>query len=222
MKKIYITILLIIMVSSVLNAAGRRIVIDSLKVDDSEMLFIDFHAEGLIDDKISEGLLKGRTSTLEYKVQLWGKKAGILNQLIHENYIRFKLSYDFWDKKYVVLSQKESRMTTSIETVRDKTSEFFDHPMIDCKKLNSEIQYVLSIEANLKPLSVENYEEIKSWLSGEIKDIDIKKVDDPKNQEQGVKSGVLRMFMAITGFGDKIINGKSRPFIVEGKKVSFK
>ncbi|MBN1155233.1 hypothetical protein JXB12_09980 [candidate division KSB1 bacterium] len=193
-----------------------------MKVTESNLLSIDFHAEGLIDDKIIEGLLKGRTSTLEYKVQLWGKKAGIINQLIHENFIRLKISYDFWEKKYVIMSQREHRMTNSIETVREKTSEIVDHAMISESELSKDIAYIISIEAILKPLSVENYEEIKGWLSGEIKDIDEQDKSKQEVEGRGINRGLLRMFMAITGFGDKIISCKTEEFNVMNHRVVFR
>jgi len=222
MKKLWITILLFIISASIVNAAGTRIVVDSVQVTDSDMLAIDFHAEGLIDDKIIQGLTKGRTSTLEYKIQLWGKKAGIINQLYSENYIRFKVSYDFWEKKYVIVSQKEHRLTNSIETIREKASVISNHIILDKKELSEDVLYVISIDAILKPLSVENYEEIKRWLNGEISDMDLEENEKPEAQEEGQNSGILRMFMAITGFGDKIISGKTEQFSIVNDSVVFK
>jgi len=221
MKKIVLGLILILILSSSLSAAGRRILIDSVKIV-SNSLVVDFRAEGIIDDKISEGLRKGRTSTLEYRVQLWGKKSGLLNQLIEEKFIRIKINYDFWENKYVIYTPEEKRMTRSIETVREKCTEFGNYVMASLGKLERDLSYSVSVEMILKPLSVENYQEIKNWLSGEVKDINLNKISDPEKQEKGFKNRILKMFMAITGFGERVLSNKTKYFKIENNQIIWR
>ena len=181
-KKITSLIFLFFILCSSLIAAGRRVVIDSVKIN-SNFLTVDFRIEGIFDDKITEGLRKGRTSTLEYKIQLWSKKSGLINQLVKEKFIRMKVNYDFWENKYVIMSSQEKRMTSSIETVREKCTETTNYNIILIEYLQSDIKYSISIEVILRPLSVENYQEIKSWLSGEVNDISLKKLTNQEKQE---------------------------------------
>jgi len=204
--------------SSLTIAADRRVVIDSVKIN-STYLSVDFRAEGLIDDKIAEGLLKGRTSILEYKIQLWGKKSGLLNQLVNEQFIRMKVNYDFWENKYVIESPEEKRLTSSIETVREKCTELIDFQIMLLENLKPGIKYTITIEIILRPLSVKNYQEIKNWLGGEVKDIDLKKFSNAKKQEKGFKNRLLRMFMAITGFGERVLSTKTEQFKIKENQI---
>ena len=206
------------LIYSSLIAAGRKVTIDSVNVN-SNFLTINFHVDGLIDDKIAEGLRKGRTSTLEYKIQLWGKKAGLLNQLVKEHFIRMKVNFDFWENKYVIYTPHEKRLTNSIVTVREKCTEIMDYNIVAIENLQPNINYLVSVEVILKPLSVENYQEIKSWLGGEVKDINFKKLSNPEKQEKGFKNRLLRIFMAITGFGERVVSSKTNQFKFENNKI---
>ncbi len=221
MKKIFFIILICILFHSLLIAAGKRVVIDTIKVQSKELL-IDFRGDGIIEDRIVEGLRKGHTTTLEYKLQLWGTKKGLLNHLIRERMIRIKVSYDFWENKYVILRPEEQRLTNSIETVRECCTEIHNFKIAGINDLEPDVNYSISIEVILRPLSVENYEEIKKWLDGEVKDVNIKNMMDPVKQEKGLKNRLLRIFMAVTGFGDRVISGKTKQFTIENDRVVYR
>jgi hypothetical protein len=203
---------------SSLIAATKQVMIDSIKTD-SDFLVVDFKVDGLLDEKIAEGLRKGRTSTFEYKIQLWSKNSAVLTSLLVEKIIRMKVNYDFWENKYLILTPNEKRLTKSIETAKKMCTEVKNYKIILTEKLNPELKYFLVIEIILRPLSVENYEEIKNWLSGEVKDINLKEIGDPEQQESGVKNRLLRVFMAITGFGDRIITNKSKLFTIVNNQI---
>jgi hypothetical protein len=220
MKRVIYFIIFSFVLFTSLVAANRKVVIDSVKIQE-EYLIVDFRVEGIIDDKIAEGLRKGRTSTLEYKIQLWGNKAGVFNQIVQERYIRMKVFYDFWENKYVILSPQEKRLTSSIETVKEKCTEITSYRIMPVKNLQSDLKYRIFIEIILRPLSVENYQEIKSWLNGEVKNINLKEIAKPEKQAKGFGSRILKMFMAITGFGDRILSTKSEKFKIINNQISW-
>jgi len=193
--------------------ASKRVFIDSVKVK-ADVLLLDFTVEGIVDQKISEGLQKGLTSTVEYQIQLWEKKSGWINNLVAENDVRMKVYYDNWENKYVILSRDETRMTSSIETVREKCSIISNSPIHYVSQMDSAAHYFVTVKVVLRPLSVENYQEIKNWLGGEVKSFQLKKLGDTNQQEKQIKGGIFKMLMALTGFGDRVIAGKSKEFSV--------
>jgi len=221
MKKSTLTFILFFLLSSLLQGASKRVVLDSVKVK-SDLLMLDFTTEGIIDQKVSEGLQKGLTSTIEYQIQLWEKKSGWINNLVSESEIRMKVFYDNWENKYVIMSRKEKRLTSSLETVREKCSLISDSPIYKASQLDSTSYYFVTIKVILQPLSVENYQEIKNWLSGEAKNFQLKKLGDTQQQEKKIKGGMFKMLMALTGFGDRVISGKSEEFSVQGNRIIWK
>lgn len=214
MKKFLGIIILLLIIYTSLYSADSKIVVDSVIVTSTHVT-LDFHADGLIDDKIAEGLRKGRTSTLEYHIQLWGKKSGLLNQLVDEYYFPMKVYYDFWENKYAILTPNETRLTPSIETVRKKCTEITEFDGIPIARFQPDMSYTFVVELLLRPLSVENYQEIKSWLGGEVKNLELNNLKEADKAAKGLGNRLLRMFMTITGFGDRIISAKSKEFRID-------
>jgi hypothetical protein len=218
MKKLLICIFLSCLAYSSLYGAKSQILIDSVSVKDGAVS-LDFHAEGIVDDKIAEGLRKGRTSTFEYRIQLWGKKSGVLNQLIEEYYFPMKVYYDFWENKYAILTPTEKRLTPSLETVKEKCTDISEFEGIPIRSFRADMKYTFVVELMLRPLSVENYQEIKTWLGGEVKNLDLKDLKQANKQAKGFGTRILRMFMTITGFGDRVISTKSKEFKIQDEKI---
>ena len=218
MKKIIFIFLFIFCYSAILPAAGKRVLIDSVIIK-SGVLTVNFSTEGIIDQKVAEGLVKGLTSTIEYQIQLWEKKSGWINNLVTQNDVRIKVYFDNWENKYVFMSEQEKRLTTSIETIRKKCSFIQNVDLYNAAQMSKNSEYFITIKVILRPMSVENYQEIKKWLSGKAKNFDLKKLGDTEKQEKRVKGGIFKMFMALTGFGDRIISGKCNNFKVDNNKI---
>ena len=217
MKKYLLTITFIILCISFLQAANKRVVIDSVKIN-SGSLMLDFHVDEIIDEKVAEGLLKGLTSTIEYQVELWEKR-GVLNRLAVQQDVRMKVFYDNWEHKYVIMSAEEKRLTSSLEMVKEKCSQVQNFSMTPIDKLKSKNDYFFNIKVILRPLSIENYQEIRHWLSGKAKNFKLNDLDDTEEQEKKFKGGLFKMFLALTGFGDRVISGKCDDFKIQGGEV---
>lgn len=220
MKKYFLSILFIFLLISILQAASKKVIIDSVNVD-AETLLLNFHVENVIDEKVAEGLQKGLTSTIEYQVQLWEKKGGLINSLVIQRDIRMKVFFDNWENKYVIMSAEEKRLTNSLETVGEKCSQIHNFEIAPLKQFKGDNDYFFTVKMILRPLSIENYQEIKHWLSGKAKSFNLKDLDDTDQQEKKLKGGLLKMFLSLTGFGDKVISGKSSDFKIIDGNVSW-
>jgi len=218
MKRIFLTFLLILLLINCLQAASKRVVIDTVKINFG-LLKINFTADGIIDQKIAEGLRQGLTSTIEYQIQLWEKRSGWINNLVIQQYVRMKVFFDNWENKFVIMSIDEKRLTSSLETVREKCSQVSDVEIIPVEKLKADKKYFFTVKTIIRPLSVENYQDIKNWLSGKAKNLDLKNIDDTEQQERKFKGGLLKMFLALTGFGDRVISGQCDEFQVQDGKI---
>ena len=218
MKKYLLTIIFVIISIGFLRAANKRVVFDSLRVN-TEIVLLDFHVDEIIDEKVAEGLQKGLTSTIEYQVELWEKKGRVINRLVTQQFVRMKVFYDNWEHKYVILTPEEKRLTSSLETVKEKCSQVQSLEIIPVQKLKENKKYFFNIKVILRPLSIENYQEIKHWLSGKAKNFKLDDLDDTEKQEKKFKGGLLKMFLALTGFGDRVISGKGDDFIIQAGAV---
>ncbi len=218
MKKIILTSFFLSFLLHLVSAAEKRVLIDSVKIN-AGVLQINFTVDGIIDDKVAEGLRQGLTSTIEYQIQMWEKRNGWINRLVTQEFVRMKVFFDNWENKFVIMSAEEKRMTSSLETVREKCSQITAIDILPLEKINLKKNYFLTVKTILRPLSVENYQDIKNWLSGRAKSLDLKNLDDTEHQERQFKGGLLKMFLALTGFGDRIISGKSKEFTISDNNL---
>ena len=218
MKRTLLTFFLFLLLFNFLQAASRRVIVDSVKIN-SGVLKIDFTVDGIIDQKIADGLRQGLVSTIEFQIQLWEKRSGWINNLVTQEYIRMKVFFDNWENKFVIMSRDEKRLTSSLETVREKCSQISDVEIIPIEKLKSGKKYFFTVKTILRPLSVENYQDIKNWLGGKAKNLDFKNLDDTEQQERKFKGGLLKMFLALTGFGDRVISGESEKFQIAEREI---
>jgi len=221
MKRFLITIFIALIgfvnINSIALAAKKQLVVDNV-VADSTMLLVDFHAEALIDDAIRERLRSGFTTIFEYQVQLWSKKTLIFSQLICEKPFRLKLAYDNWDKRYRVITPTEDRKTTSLQKVEEMCLDFQKFELIPINKLKVKTNYSVTVLLLIKPISVENLQEIERALQGE-KNVTDKPVKDTNPEKKvTVTNRFLKFVLAFTGLGDKIISSPKVNFYLNEKK----
>lgn len=200
---------------STAHSADKRIVVDNL-VTDSTTLLIDFHAEGLIDAKVRERLRSGFTTIFEYRIQLWRRKSVIFDQLIAENFCRMKLTFDNWDNRFRIMTDFEDRKTTSIEKAKEMCLTMQGFGLTPLQKLHANTEYSVTVQLLVKPISVENLEEIERALRGEQ--------ISPNNPEKNIPANsppeqnrVLKFILAFTGLGDKVLTSPRFNFHLDDK-----
>ena len=76
-----------------------------IKIENDSLVF-NFEVNNLFSEVIVEGLNKGMTTVLEYKIQLWKKRSLWIDKLVAEDILRFKINFDIWSKRYIVFKNK--------------------------------------------------------------------------------------------------------------------
>lgn len=215
--KIFLLILLF-SAGSLSNARGKPWSFGPVRVKGDHLVF-NFKAGNLVDEQILRGLRRGMTAAIEYQVQLWKKNNRWMDELVSESLVRLKVTYDNWEKKYLVLLGKNRPHWLAEESVRDRCSNLTDFPAGRLEDLRDGSQYYIKIRVLLRPMSIENYQEIKQWLTGEMKDIDSKSI--AKSKSPGKKAGnwFLGLVLNLTGFGDRTVTAKGSRFSWQNSEV---
>ena len=107
----------------------------------------------------------------------------------------------------------------SEDRIRERCSELVNFPLVPSSKLTKGEQYVLTVKIALQPMSVENYQEIKRWLAGEMKEINPKTIRTTKSPGKKAGNWLLGLVLNLTGFGDRIITPKSPSFIWQEETI---
>jgi len=183
-----------------------------IKATDGHIV-INFELRKLFSAELLDGLKKGITAGIEYKVQLWKDRSRWFDQMLIEKTYRMKVSFKSWDKRYTVVTGNGQTVSLNEDRFCQKCSCLDDFQIIEVKKLNPETKYYIAIKVVISPISVENYQEIKQWLTGEVKKL---KSNPAKSSESsGKKAGdwLLNLVLNLTGFGDQTITARSSVFL---------
>ena len=177
-----------------------------------DALIVNFEVYDLFSDEVLHGLQKGMTAALEYQIQLWKQRPHWVDQLVTEEFVRMKVNFDNWEKRYVLTTPQEEPRLMNEDRIRQRCSQLVDFPLTSADMLSDGSQYTIAVKVILRPMSVENYQEIKRWLAGEVKELNPKAIRRSKSPGKKAGNWLLGLVLNLTGFGDRIITAKSPPF----------
>jgi hypothetical protein len=198
-----------------------RVVFDSLSVD-SGTLIGTLHIDHMIDKQTMNGLRKGMTAIIEYRIQIWHAKNRWVKTPIHERVRRFKINYDHWENKYAVFDREGESQLFDEKDLVDYCQHLPRFKIGSLDILKPDRVYRLVAQIMIKPMSVENLEELKHWLSGEAGELDTRDIQLKRSPLKKVGDWAMRVLVNLTGFGDRIIEGRSPLFTVTNDTLILK
>jgi hypothetical protein len=164
-----------------------------------EDLVVDLVIENLIDSASEEILARGVPVTLILDVEIWRERAAWFDHLEASRHLAYKLQLDAWDEVYVV-RDAEGRQEVFLD-LAEARGALEERPGLRIAPLATIVEgasYYLVVTAALKPLTVEDVEELEGWLSGEIKSGRAREVG-----LLGLPKALFGVVMDVTGLGDR-------------------
>ena len=214
LRRLNIIILALFIFLVTVQAAERKILVDSLTVNSNNLL-LSYHIDGLLSNNTIQGLERGLTSEVLHHIRLWKSKK-LFSAISSEVFISIKLYYDNWEDKFRIITDTENRLTTQVETVREFCSQVRNFPLIDISELEPNNKYYISIETTFKPVSAETYQDLSEWLSGSSNS------EEKEKPKKGGQNKIFGVLLNVMGFGDKVLSYKTKDFIIsEDKKIQF-
>jgi hypothetical protein len=162
-------------------------------------LVVDLAVDHLIDSSTEGALERGIPITLVYEIELWRERPAWFDRLESAHRLAFKLQFDVWDEVYVVRdSEGRNAVYRDLDGARSAMQQRESVSIAPLKVLKDDRSYYLMVEVALKPLTVEDVDELEGWLSGELK----------SGRKRGIgilglPKGVFDLVMSLTGFGDR-------------------
>jgi hypothetical protein len=210
-KKISCMVLIFLLLPFTSIGREKKYRFGEIRIQDGALI-VNFEVYELFSEEVLQGLQKGMTAALEYQIQLWKQRPHWVDQLVTEEFVRMKVSYDNWEKRYVLTTPQEGPRLMNEDRIRHRCSQLVDFPMTSVDMLSDESPYSIAVKVILRPMSVENYQEIKRWLAGEVKELNPKAIRTSKSPGKKAGNWLLGLVLNLTGFGDRIITAKSPPF----------
>ena len=214
-------IILFMVTGHVSHAQDKEIVIDSLLITNGN-LALNFHTETLFDESVLDGIEKGFTVNVTFQMDLWKARSNCIDKNIVRTNLTTKIRYNKFNQRYILFNEQtgERLETFSFDKVENRCTVHTNIALTDTTRLREDETYYAVIEGILEPLSVENIDEMRKWLGGEVEDLEIrtKPVESPKK----LTSSFLSFIKNITGFGDQHCSVQSQKFMVhDDRNVVF-
>jgi hypothetical protein len=162
-------------------------------------LVIDLVLEHLLDPT-SEGVLeRGIPVTLVCEVEVWRERQTWFDRLEAVRSVSYKLQRDAWDEVYVLRqSGGGTEIFVDIDEARSAIERRTAVTIAPLDLFTDKDAYYLVVNAALKPLTVEDVDELEGWLSGEIKS-----GREKGFQILGIPKALFGLIKDVTGLGDR-------------------
>jgi DNA primase len=133
-------------------------------------LWTDVRLSGLFAPRVAESLSRGMPATLRMHTELWRRRRGWFDRLETSFDAEVRIRYDVWSRAYQL--ERRGAPAVGVATL-DSVEAALQRPVAlrvgRVGDLEPGARYYVIVTATLKPLSVEDVEEIEGWLSGEVK-----------------------------------------------------
>ncbi|MFC1557301.1 DUF4390 domain-containing protein [candidate division KSB1 bacterium] len=190
-----------------------RIHIDSLWIENDEVK-ISYRVDELLTENVLESLNKGISISVYYEITLWRVRNNWFDKAETLGGAEFRVKYSKFDQRYIWVTQAERRTTTSLDRIQRFCSEIVGFVISGSETINLQEAYYVTIKGVLKPHSIDNLDDVRNWLSGEVEDIDLNSLKTPEQSQEKLSGRVFNIFKNLTGFGDQQFSGTSRNFTI--------
>jgi len=172
-------------------------------------VWIDTQLDELFPDRVRESLGRGMPATLTIHAELWRSRSGWFDRMEDSHDATVRIRYEVWNHSYRIERAGETALVLStLDSVEIVLSQPAAVRVGRVGELKPQSYYYVVIFATLKPLSVEDIQEVEGWLSGEVQ--------DKRSAGFGVVTELPRaLFDAVrnfAGFGDQRARAVSDPF----------
>lgn len=180
------------------SAAGFEVTLDGTRRM-AEHLWADIRLADLFPGRVEESLGRGMPATLQLHSELWRKRTAWFDRLEDSFDADLRVRFDVWSKEYRI-ERRGMRPETfdSFEALEAALMRPMAIKVGRLARLQPGGRYYVVVTATLRPLDVEDAEEVEGWLSGEV--------DTNRRSGFGVITELPRsLFDAVrnlAGFGD--------------------
>jgi len=148
-------------------ARAFDVTIESTRAADG-FLWADLRLHDLFPARVEESLGRGMPATLQFHAELWRHRTAWFDRMEGSFDAELRVHYDVWTRRYHV-ERRGAPVDEygSLDSLRDALSRPLAVRVASTQKLQPGTRCYVVVTATLRPLNVEDVEEVEGWLSGE-------------------------------------------------------
>jgi hypothetical protein len=132
---------------------------------------VTFRLTDPLEDRVEQSLGRGMPATLMLHAELWRKRNGWFDRVERSVDATVRLRYDVWTQEWrLERPGLPAFSVSSVDSLEDVLSRPIALTFPPTERLAPGALCFVVLSATVKPLSVEDVEEVEGWLSGEVRD----------------------------------------------------
>lgn len=136
----------------------------------SGYLYANVEVGDPFEPRVRESLARGMPATLVVHAELWRRRNGWFDRLESSYEAQVRLRYEVWSDQYrLERAGVETERVSTLDSLANLVARPWSLPVARIGQLRPRVRYYLVVSAVLKPLSVEDVQEVEGWLSGEVR-----------------------------------------------------
>ena len=134
--------------------AGPPTLTDLSIARDGENYVASCRLERGLTPQLLEEIDAGLETTIEYRLQLYRRRAGLPNQLIAKRRVRCTVRHDALRRQYTLVRRideeiEDTRVTSDLEAMREFMTTLKDVPIVRAEDLAPGLEYYLKAKSNI-------------------------------------------------------------------------
>jgi hypothetical protein len=175
-------------------------------------VWVDARLEDPFGPRVSQSLARGMPATLELHAELWRRRTGWFHRLQSSFDASLRIRYEVWNDSFLIDRTGETPLVVpTLDSLRAVLMRPIALPVGSMAGVQEDRLYYVVVSATLKPLTVEDVQEVEGWLGGEV--------EEQRHSGFGVITALPRsVFDAVrnfAGFGDQKARARSEDFTLE-------
>jgi hypothetical protein len=175
-------------------------------------VWVDVRLADPLAPRVAQSLARGMPATLELHAELWRRRTAWFHHLQGGFDAAIRMRYEVWNESYRLERAGEPPLIVgSIDSLAAVLARPMTLPVARLQGLQEERRYYVVVSATLRPLTVEDVQEVEGWLGGEV--------EEKRHSGFGVITALPRsVFDAVrnfAGFGDQKARAISPDFTLE-------
>jgi hypothetical protein len=187
---------------ALLSVSARAFQLTSIRParDGNDRLWVEVRLEQPIEPRVANSLGRGMPATLTLHAELWRRRSAWFDRMERAVDVTFRMRYDVWSDDWRLDRPGAPTLVLgTLDSLQLALERTLVLPVAPLGRIPSETSCYVVVSAALRPLNVDDVEEVEGWLSGEVR--------EKKRSGLGVLTALPRsLFEAarnFAGFGDE-------------------
>lgn len=164
---------LVLVLLALVSSTARAFTLASVQAsrDAEARLWVAVRVDTPLEPRVARSLGRGMPATLTLHAELWRKRNGWFDRMEDASEVTFRMRYDVWGDRWRLEDPDgHTLVVRTLDSLQRSLERTIELPLGRLDRLAADAPCYVVVTASLRPLNVEDAEEVEGWLSGEVCD----------------------------------------------------